>query len=73
MNAMPNHQIFSFATFAAANDDRAIAPVQRVALSTERRLMAVAAVLAAVVLAMTLVNGYIALRPVPDATFAFRV
>lgn len=73
MNAMPNHQIFAGSYFEAANDDIAIVSTHLAARRTERRLMAVVSALAAAVLALTLVNGYYALQPLPDPTFAFRV
>lgn len=73
MNAMPNHQIFAEASFVAANDDLDIVPAHFAARRTERRRVTVAAILAALVLAVTLVNGYSALQPLPDQTFAFRV
>lgn len=73
MNAIPEHSIFADTRFRVANDDLEIVPAYLAARRAERRLMAVAAVLAVAVLALTLVNGYYALQPVPDVTFAFRV
>lgn len=70
---MPNHQIFAGSYFEAANDDTEIVPAHLAARRRERRLMAVIAALAVAVLAATLVNGYYALQPLPDTTFAFRV
>ena len=73
MNAIPDHSIFADTRFRVANDDLEIVPAFLAARRTEQRLMAFAAILAVAVLTLTLVNGYLALQPVPDATFAFRV
>ncbi len=73
MNAIPDHSIFAEARLRVANDDLQIVPAYLATRRTERRLMAVAAALAIAVLSLTLVNGYYALQPAPDATFAFRV
>ena len=50
-----------------------LADVLPPARDVHRAAMVLAAGLAAVVLAMTMLHGYQVSRPVPDATFAFRV